>query len=82
MTALRQELIPQVQAVLRSADGAAQGAGATTATLRQELPPILEKLKTSLDAIQAITLDLKRASVQAPALLEDGGTLVRTRRRS
>ena len=76
VTALRQELIPQVQAVLRSADGAVQGAGAATAALKQELPPILEKLKASLDTIQAITLDLKRASVQAPALLEDGGTLV------
>jgi ABC-type transporter Mla subunit MlaD len=77
VTALRQELLPQVQAVLRSADGAAQGAGEATAALSRELPPILEKLKTSLDTIQAIALDLKQVSVQAPALLEDGGILVR-----
>ena len=76
-TALREELLPQVQGVLRSADGAVQGAGEASATLRKELPPILDKLKTSLDTIQAIALDLKQVSVQAPALLEDGGTLVR-----
>jgi ABC-type transporter Mla subunit MlaD len=76
VTALRQELIPQVQQVLRSADGAAQGAGAATAALKQELPPILEKIKTSLDTIQGIALDLKQASVQAPALIQEGGTLV------
>jgi ABC-type transporter Mla subunit MlaD len=77
VSALREELIPQVQAVLRGADGTAQSAGAAATTLRQELPPILEKLNTSLDTIQAITLDLKRASAQTPALLEDGGNLVR-----
>ena len=76
VTALRQELIPQVQAVIRTADGTVQDAGATTAALKQELPPILEKMKASLDAIQAIMLDLKQASVQAPALLQDGGNLV------
>jgi len=74
--ALREELIPQVQAVLRSADVTVQGAGAVTASVQQELPPILEKLKTSLDTIQAIALDLKKASVQMPALLGDSGTLV------
>jgi len=77
VTSLHEELLPQVQAVLRSADGAVQGAGEATAILRQELPPILEKLKTSLDTIQAIALDVQRTSVQAPALIEDGGTLVR-----
>lgn len=77
VTALRQELIPQVQAVIRSADGTVQGAGAATAALQRELPAILEKLQASLDAVQAIMLDLKRASVQAPALVQDGATLVR-----
>jgi ABC-type transporter Mla subunit MlaD len=76
VTALRQELIPQVQQVLRNADGAARGAGDATASLKQELPPILEKLKTSLDTIQGIALDLKQASVQAPALIQEGGSLV------
>jgi hypothetical protein len=37
---------------------------------------ILDRVKASLDAIQAVTLELKKASVQVPALLEDGGTLV------
>jgi phospholipid/cholesterol/gamma-HCH transport system substrate-binding protein len=73
---LREELIPQVQAVLRSADGTVHDAGAAASALNQELPPILEKLKTSLDTIQAITIDLKQASFQVPALLEEGGTLV------
>jgi len=76
VTALRLELIPQVQSLLRSADGAVQDAGGATAALKQELPPLLEKLKASLDAVQAITLDLKQASGQAPALLEEGGALV------
>jgi len=76
VTTLRQELLPQVQASLRSADGAVQGAGAAAAALKQELPPILEKLKTNLDTIQAISLDVQRASSQAPALLEHGETLV------
>ncbi len=76
VTALRQELIPEVQAVIRSADGTVQGAGAATAALQRELPAILEKMKTTLDGIQGIMLDLKQASVQAPALLQDGGTLV------
>lgn len=76
VAALRQELIPQVQAVLKSADGAARDAGAVTATLKQELPPILEKLKSNLDAIQAISVDVKQATIQAPALLQESGTLV------
>ena len=72
VTTLRQDLIPQVPAVIRSADGTV----AATAALERELPPILEKLNATLDTVQAITLDLKRASVQVPALLQDGGTLV------
>lgn len=81
--ALRREVIPEVQAVLRSADAAVRDAdaairdaGGTTAALKQQLPPILEKLDASLGTIQAIAVDLKKASAQAPALLEDGGTLV------
>ena len=76
VTTLRQDLIPQVQAVIRSADGTVQGAGAAAAALERELPPLLEKLNATLDTVQSITLDLKRASVQVPTLLQDGGTLV------
>ena len=76
MAALRQEVIPQVQALIRSADGAMQGAGGATAALKQDLPPILEKLKASLDNIQALTADLKQVTVQAPALLQETGVLV------
>jgi phospholipid/cholesterol/gamma-HCH transport system substrate-binding protein len=73
---LHREVIPQVQAVIRSADLTVRDAGGATSALKQQLPPILEKLDASLGTIQAITHDLKRASVQAPALLEDGGALV------
>lgn len=76
VTALREELIPQVQAVLRSADGTAQGAAAATAIAQRELPRLLDKLGASLDTIQAIAVDLKQASGQAPALLQDGQSLV------
>jgi phospholipid/cholesterol/gamma-HCH transport system substrate-binding protein len=75
--ALRKDVIPEAQALIRSADAAVRDAGGATAALQRQLPPILEKLDAGLGTIQGIALDLKKASVQAPTLLEDGGTLVR-----
>lgn len=90
--ALSRDVLPAVTAVIAKADQAAAGAtraaGAAeslvgtdvkqlAAVLKQQLPPLLEKLNASLATIQAIALDLQQASGQMPALLEDGGTLVR-----
>jgi phospholipid/cholesterol/gamma-HCH transport system substrate-binding protein len=76
VAALRKDVLPEVQTVLRSADAAVREAAGAGAALQQRLPPILEKLDASLVTVQAIALDLKKASAQAPALLEDGGALV------